>query len=80
MLKDGTIVIYAVHERDAEKFWERLELGGKEKCHICGDETTWRGFGAVAPLEGKVVIACQKPTCMIKLNIEVRNKRSESNG
>lgn len=78
MIQNGKVVIHAVHERDAEKFWKKLELKEVEKCFICGKDVTWRTFGAVSPwVEGgkkTIVVICEDLNCFSKFNYKKRNK------
>jgi len=77
-VENGKVVIHAVHERDAEKFWKKLGLKDVEKCFICGKDVTWRNFAAVSPWEedGKkrIVVICEDGSCFFKFTYMRRNK------
>ena len=62
-IKDGKVVINAVHDRDAEQMWKRLKLSSVEQCVICNADVTWNTFSAIIPVDGKVKVACDKGVC-----------------
>lgn len=72
-VENGKVVIHAVHEKDAEKFWEKLKLKEVEKCVICGVDVTYKTVGAFLPIKGKVRVICEKLLCFSEL---VRLKNS----
>lgn len=77
-IENGKVVIHAVHERDAEKFWKGLGLKDVEKCFICGDEVTWKNFSAVSPWrvngEKTIVVLCETGSCFMEFTTMKRNK------
>lgn len=74
MIENGKVVIHAVHERDAEKFWRKLELKVVEKCFICGAEVTCDSFSAISPWNGEIVVICESLSCFYEFNIKKRNR------
>jgi hypothetical protein len=76
-IENGKVVIHAVHERDAEAFWKKLELGREEPCFVCGFPVTSKSFGAVGACKGKVVVCCDNGRCFMnfrdKINEEEKN-------
>ena len=65
------IVIHAVHERDAEKFWEKLELEKIEPCFVCGCPVTSKSFGAIGVCKEKVVVCCYKAGCFLNFRDKI---------
>ena len=64
-IKDGKVVINAVHERDAKGLWKKLKLKEKEPCMICKDDVTYNDFSALVPKDGKVMVTCKNLSCLI---------------
>ena len=73
VIKDGKVVINAVHDRDAEWLWKKLKLKDTEPCFVCGTNVTYKTMGAVAKHKGKVVVICEKLSCFY----EFEHKRKE---
>jgi len=71
-IENGKVVIYAVHERDAEKFWEKLELERVEPCFVCGCPVTPKSFSAVGVCKGKVVVCCYKGECFFDFRAKIK--------
>jgi hypothetical protein len=67
------VIINAVHERDAKKYWEHLGMKEKEKCFICGTEVTWRNFSALGAIKGDIKVACEKGSCFSRFIVRQRN-------
>lgn len=76
-VKNGAVVIHAVHERDAEKFWKKLKLKDVEKCVICGADVTHKNFSAISPWDGEIIVICERGLCFFNFNIKKRNRMIE---
>lgn len=74
VIKNGKVVIHAVHERDAKGVWKKLKLKDVEKCLICNKDVTYDTFGALTPWEGEVRVICESLNCLYELNTMKRNK------
>jgi len=60
--------IYAIHEREMDKFLENLHLlelleEGKIKCGICGRKINKENFHCVYPLKNRIFVCCDMPEC-----------------
>ena len=74
---NGKVVIHAVHERDAEKFWKKLELKDVEDCAVCGKGVAWETVGAFGALAGKVRVCCENLHCLYVFGKLVRKEGKE---
>lgn len=73
-IENGKVVIYAVHERDADAFWMKLELGKEEPCFVCGYPVTSKSFGALGACKGKVVVCCEAGKCFMRFRDKIREE------
>ena len=85
-VKYRDVVISAVSEEALPGVLKRLGLyedvvGGKAACYLCGAPLTLDTIGAIAKLDGKTVLICEKPSCIGKaalLTSRARARRSTS--
>jgi len=78
-LKRHVSEIQAIHKRDLNIFLERLGIledfkKGKLNCNFCGSTITRENIGFIFPLEGKVLISCNKIDCMYKFKKVMKEK------
>jgi len=75
-VKDGKVIIHAVHERNISKFWDELELPESKPCYICKNPVTKKNVGAFAPIDGKVEVICEDLCCFSRFQ-EVRRRKAK---
>jgi len=69
------ITIHAVHERDAEKMWNKLELKETEPCFVCGQDVTHKSFAALGVHNKEIVVCCENGGCFYEFGRKVRNRK-----
>lgn len=73
-IKNGKVIIHAVHYRDVKGLWKKLKLKEVESCAICGEEVTTDNVAAFGQLAGKVRVCCEKGLCFMTFNALVKKK------
>lgn len=71
--------LYAVHERDLERFLKSLGLlealkKGEIRCDICSCLVTKENLGFIYPFEGKTRVCCDRPDCYHEIMRKVKGE------
>jgi hypothetical protein len=50
-------------------------VNGKSRCYICGRQLTLESIGAIAMIDNKPVLVCDKPSCIGKATSLIKSQR-----
>jgi hypothetical protein len=78
-----SVTVPAVSEEALPGVLKRLGLyddiaSGKAACYVCGAPLTLDTIGAIAKLDGKAVLICDRPSCIGKASLLASRAKARS--